>query len=811
MQLRVQQNTLAHTTYTPTPLLPCTNCSRWNKTCTVEWIRSREKRRPWSKSDVVHQQIPELVYNAYAVPLPWYPNDIALQSNECTGEHAFLGDVSQSYSIGLQSPFSGDPSVSVTSFPYSTDESIVYQAADPDQYVVPSLSRNANGYSTHPTNDNERRYLDDPDAQQDHEDQILGTLPSISSSRRRHTPDHWRKRIDGFQQSSVAFIGDIERSRSPSPFTAHVLAEDWNRLAIKKGLLKIYHDSMEGALSCWLTERNCPYSSAVFREGSEVWGSSWANRIVTRVCALDKVYAATGALTTKDQLQAAKVLNLMVMAFASQWSQTGQRSNARIPTSPTTSPPSNLCSVHPLYGESDPQQSMEDDVFGRDMQKSLWHQAKRAICEASDNVSFRVIFAGIIFVLVQRPMDGAEVLRELRSDEETDLTDLFKILDLDGAPIWLDISLRKLLDHQRRMKEDREAAIRNTQDAARPALKLSGVHKETFGLLCWLGVMFDTLSAAMNRRSFAVNDTDSDFSSNSSNPKPYAQLNSTPADLDGWFDLSSDEGDALHEPGVDIWGDYFLHQHSHAGDARKQNIRWPCTYDDAASCLADAAPVKVLLFRRVAHLQDLSYRHTSGIEVEKALEAVMAVYMHWNETYGRFIDDCIRHHEALPPRIQSWYILLAGHWNLAVLIASDVIQKLDDAGMSLTSKRRGREAIEFTQTLRTRAAVAVSELGRCSHYGIEALSFSQSPEFHHAVNKAALLTEPWTGVLVRAFGHAGAFLARQVVPKSAIPALIPDALAAKTRVQYCINALWLLGKKSDMALCAAEILRQAIM
>lgn len=582
---------------------------------------------------------------------------------------------------------------------------------------------------------------------------------------------------------------DLMVNRTRYPFAAQLLSEDWNRLSIKKGLLKIYHDSMEGALSCWLTERNCPYSSQVF-DGREVWSSNWANRIATRVCDLDTVYCSTGALSLQEQTQASKVLNTVVMAFAAQWSQTGERSSARLSSSGLSySKGSNL-----LY--CDPTMTAEDDIFGRDMQKNLWHQASKALHEASENKSFRVIFAGIIFSLAQRPVDTNEILQGLDTRQRGDLVPLFEILDLDGAPICLDVALRKLLDHQRSMTDGRDREI------------LEGVHKETFGLLCWLAIMFDTLSAAVNRRAFAVGDEDSNFDSAGPPRRPRAGSDDLSIDLDGWPDLSEDAGPA-QSPAPDIWGDYFLRQTSQAGDIRNHKTRWPCSYNEAASCLADAAPVKVLLFRRVAQLQNLSFRRTSGLEIERALEAAMQVYTHWNRTYGRFIDDCIRHHEHLPVRIQSWYILLAGHWNLAVLILSNVVQKLDDQRVTLPSQRHSREAIEFTRALRTRAAFAVSDLGRCSRYGDEDLTFSQSPDFHHAVNKAALLTEPWTTVLVRSFGYAGAFLARQVLCQSE-PALLVDASGARERLQHCIDALWLLGKKSDMALCAAQVLRQSV-
>ncbi|KAK5715821.1 hypothetical protein LTR17_016575 [Elasticomyces elasticus] len=578
--------------------------------------------------------------------------------------------------------------------------------------------------------------------------------------------------------------------RIVSPFTSHFLTEENKRLTIKTGLVKIYHDSMEGALSCWLTERNCPYSAAAF-DGTNVWGADWANRIVTRVCDLDRAYSTTGSVSARDQQQATKVLNAVVMAFASQWSQSSGSSAVHAERSPS------------MDHNSGDLADLSVDDFGRNMQTTLWQQASKALFEASENMSFRVILAGIIFSLTQRPMDPIHMQSRV-STQSADLALLFNVLDHDGPPIALDIALRKLQDHQRRFADDGNASSGGLRTS--PArLQLSGTHKQTFGLLYWLAVMFDTLSAAVNRRQFAVSDIDS--ASIYIDTETTTQLY-TVSDIDR---IVIDDSSSYLSPSsdVDLWGTYFLHQHSRTGDIRKQYVRWPCSYTDAASCLADAAPVKVLLFRRVAQLQNLFYNHRSAVAVESGIEEAMAVYDHWNSSYGRFIDDCIRHHEDLPARIQSWYILLAGHWSLAVFILADLIAKLDTAGKTMPSNRCSRQSVNIVGTLRAGSAFTVSELGRCSRRTEDDLSFAKSPEFHHAVNKAALLTEPWTMVLVRSFGYAGAFWAKRAAPEYGFMYCDMESCMAKERLHHCIDALSLLGRKSDMARCAAQVLQRA--
>ncbi|EME45392.1 hypothetical protein DOTSEDRAFT_71199 [Dothistroma septosporum NZE10] len=555
---------------------------------------------------------------------------------------------------------------------------------------------------------------------------------------------------------------------------------------------------MEGALSCWLTERNCPYSFSPFDgkdllSGKEVWGSNWASRMVTRVCALDKEYVKASALSKCDQQQGSKILNLVVMAFAAQWSQAGKRHE-----SAHTDCSSSSDSGTAAYGNrSDPpMEQLAEESFGRNTQKALWHKANRALSEASDNPSFQAVFAGIIFSLTQRPIDGTEVLEELQPSGTDELDSLFRVLDLDGPTSSLDAANRKMHDHRRKLREAKSPGMYN----ARAPTKLSDAHEETFGLLYWLAVMFDTLSAAMNRRSFTISDLESNFSRAGGSAKPKTTRH----------DSGLPQTYVLPEDGTNeeaaVWGDYFLREQSRTGQARSHHTRWPCDYDEAASCLADAAPVKVLLYRRLGQLQSLYYQGSLPQLIENGLEATMEVYNHWNNTYGLFIEDCTRNHEALPARIQSWYTLLTGHWNLAVLIFVDLIDTMDLAGMTLPTHASLRKSINFTDHLRDTAVYSISELGRCCRTGAESLAFTQSPDFHHAVNKAALLTEPWTVVLVRTFGYAGAILSRRLgLGKHVGPDLTAQTYS-KERLQYCVDALSLLGKKSDMAMCAAELL-----
>ncbi|ETI26883.1 hypothetical protein G647_09982 [Cladophialophora carrionii CBS 160.54] len=766
---------------------PCSNCKKWKKTCTIDWIRSRRSKgtsrvarevvEHGAYSDWNSHHPPESVDSILGDPL-----SKSISSDSCQDDFRLASMANASFN-NFYLAQQEDPAIPTDSQPYQTAYEYTplqpmesnLGSIDATQFALeqgfPIGSQSASSYSS----DN-FGFWGTP----------ISNTQSIAGSQ-GYEPAPEEPRYSPSLQDYVLL------GKTPSPFASHSLAEDHNRLYIKKGLLKIYHDSLEGALSCWLTERNCPYASSPFVDEKDVWSSKWSNRIVTRVRALDEAYSKSGLISKDEQKQASNVLSLVVMAFAVQWAQTSygnQYGNHK-----------NLSTQLPEHG-----------IFGRNMQKALWHKANMALSQAAGNPSFKIIFAGIILSLTQRPMDSAEVLPMPGAQRQGNLASLRKVLNDDNGPTLLEAAVRKLHDHRRRLK-DAECALDKSFSRGQPSLNLGEQDKQTFGLLFWLAVMFDTLSSAMNRRSFALNDGDTKMEDVESTPAPRlsTSLNGFAYDLDGYSDFQTMNSSYLSRES-EVWGNYFLRQHSRIGDVRKQTTRWPCSYLDAASCLADAAPVKVLVFRRLGHLQDLYYQQAPAEEIEKAIAATLEVYNHWKITYGLFIGDCVRHHESLPPRIQSWYILLASHWHLAILLLADLVEKMDELHMTLQANRTTRQTTDFAQALRLHSVYAVSDLGRCSRLSDEDHSFSQSPDFHHAVNKAALLTEPWTVVLVRSFAHAGEVLVELVLSKRAT-GFFMDAVnlaEARSRLDDCIEALWLIGRKSDMALSAAKILQEAV-
>lgn len=774
---------------------PCTNCKKWKKCCTIDWVVSRQNRQKTaSRRERGSKRVPK-PSSEPVIEDSWFEWPLSTP----------VQDAGTADSGHLRSSILSDPS-SLTMDPSMGDGfHDIFVSPQRDGFASADI-QNSHYTSELPyaTDWQGRSYgnSDFPFPPTIGQDCVSGlqSSPLVASLQ----PNSWNLQLTNFEsfddeqeydsttgqrQYSPARYSDGSVNTSASPLAWSMLSETHNRLDIMKGLLKIYHDSLEGALSCWLIERNCPYASSAFVDKSDVWSSNWPNRMMARIRALDDTYSNLGLISKSEQKQASKVLSLIVMAFAVQWAQTtyGNHENLRA-------------------------QMPEHGIFGRNMQKTLWHEANQALGQASGNPSFKVIFAGIIFSLTQRPLESVETPFDPKEQHGGNLTSLRKILNDDGGPIFLDVAVRKLHVHRRRLKDAKFSNNNKNSLAMDSSIVLTEQDKQTFELTFWLAIMFDTISAAMNRRSFALDDRETRIDDDDSRPRNFASDNVLTCDLDA-FSGFSNMGDSGFIQESQIWGDYFLRQRSRIGETRKQTVRWPCSYEEAAECLADAAPVKVLVFRRLGHLQDLFYQRASADAIERAITATLEVYNHWKSTYGLFIADCIAHHESLPARIQSWYILLASHWHLAIFLLADLVDKLDDLNMSLPANRATRKTTDFAATLRVRSAFTVSDLGRCSRFSNnESLSFSQSPAFHHAVNKAALLTEPWTVVLVHSFAHAGEVLVKLMLPRrDGGPMMEIFTMAeARSRLNDCIQALWLVGRKSDMALRVAKVLQEAV-
>ncbi|KAK5216965.1 hypothetical protein LTR72_009960 [Exophiala xenobiotica] len=644
---------------------------------------------------------------------------------------------------------------------------------------------------------------------------------------------------------------------SPSLLPADDLASGTNRWLLAQNWLRVYHDSFENALSCWLTERNCPYTLSKISSsnrissdgGSGVWGTQWSNRIYTRVCNLDRFMndmPGQGLSKTENSL-AGKALHAAVMAFGVQWAQAGARGNMRDLASSAAS----MSSVH------EEMNFPSADGFGRSVQEMLWNQARQALQNAAGVQSYRVAFAYIIFSLTQRPLNSEDWAHNLSrsgingdgakhdiQSEQTTLPEerdtlnkwqkLQDILNADGPPIFLEAASRQLIssrwkwEQSERQQTKRAKLLRShehfgLEQAQARRVVPSREHRETFKLLSWLAIMFDTISAAMLQRPLVVSDEDSSI--DTSDPWDISDeactqdwsggldCSAESLDLDGWEPVIRDDG---HHKALsrDLWGTLFLDKERPPSLQVQSQDQWLFNLEEAAAILCDAAPVKVLLFRKVGRIQKLMSRRASGEALESALEGALSVYAYWNRSYGNFISQCIANHHELPPRIQSWYIVLAGHWHLGAMLLADVVEEMDGGGLSQAFQRHVRRVADFSNDMRRKNATTVSDLCRCSLHG-PSLSFPRTREFTYPVNQVALLSEPWTVVLIQSFSRAGYVFVNQLESSNdwrggTWSANEDRRYLARRRCSYCIEGLLNLANKSDMAYLAAQFLKKCL-
>jgi hypothetical protein len=280
------------------------------------------------------------------------------------------------------------------------------------------------------------------------------------------------------------------------------LSATTNSFMIGETMMKIYHDVMEGALSCWLVEHTCPYKSlpstpsstssdgrqhfGPFQNMQTDWGPDWSNRVYRRVVTLDRMANLLGLkkLSPAEETKVAHALNSAVMAFTAQWAQSSERSKAR-------------WSAGDTLGLSDMFRSPEPDLqeeFDRTLQKSFWNQARRALDECGEIDSFRVVFAEIIFGLTQKYAENlAQQPDHAASARNVDTSEAVEeILRDDSQQIWLERATRRLHVLRRRVElHDRNLRAREDKSHRR----CDDESKKTIDLLFWLAVMFDTISA----------------------------------------------------------------------------------------------------------------------------------------------------------------------------------------------------------------------------------------------------------------------------------------------------------------------------
>lgn len=771
----------------------CSNCKRWNKDCTFNWVASKRANAKESRKEVRKKTRPPAA-------TPSLDSDIQSLTQSYGAELDEILRSVNSYPANLRD---------IITFT-NTPPSFVPTAYNPEDISFEGSSRSG------PRSDHQSTLSSWTSNIPVHQ-QISTVTPSSHSSLDTSEPESAfgeplpstlendvNATEDAYEEvilpteceetnntnSSIQQYSSIVRQEPQWRFcvASDTTAKEYARSTMTRNLVRIYHDSMENALSCWLTEHNCPYGdsmgSIVPCKEKEAWAPNWPNRMCIRVCRLDRVSSTIRgrALSAEEDRTAARALHLAIMAFASQWTQHAQKG----------------------IGSSIPAAIDKEE---RSIREHVWNKARHALEHTTGIPSFRITFANIIFSLTQCPLEN-------RQDQS-----LSQLLEADRAPLFLENANRQLYKFRHKLTRlQREASPlmrgQRRESVASTMTDTSGIsqssdalgvdpilsnqeYRTTLGLMFWLGIMFDTLSAAMYQRPLVVSDEDSQISSA----------------LPTIFDPGNPE-DQLESGGwnipkripekKDVWGDLFLRHPVDSGQLNQTQPRWPCSYDEAASVLSEATPVKVLLYRRITQLQTLVYRGAPFDRIEEVIQKTILVYHHWKSKYEGFMLDCVANHELLPPRIQSWYVILDGHWHLSTMLLADVIEGIDRGRMGSELGRETREATNFVSTLRMDNAFAVGGLAQASLHGREPTMHRQ---FHDSLNEVAFLVEPWTVVLIHCFAKAG-YISLEGLDTSGKYGSLTESLRANCG--FCIRALEYLGRKSDMATVVARTLSKSL-
>ncbi|KAH0842379.1 hypothetical protein AYO21_00007 [Fonsecaea monophora] len=616
------------------------------------------------------------------------------------------------------------------------------------------------------------------------------------------------------------------------------LTQSFSKGLISDRLLSIYHDSFENTLSCWVTVSNCPYKLPRLLQGSPNQRQRLISYLAStgfyqRIRRLDNAFSPLRrqSLSRGDGARVSKALMLAIMAFACQWTH----SHDRVRRSRATDLESDAHEPQHAPGENMPDTTSVDPYdFERLVQQSLWNEAAEAVHACLNIDSFELVFALMIFAIMERPLNprGADVYEHSRlfsdhsnssaassvpatisRDQALPSADRTRAITV-GNERYLEIALRHLLTWKRRISSARR------QQAARAQLSSQNISSssqpilledyQAFDMLFWFSIMCDTTSAVLNEQGPVIPDDDSVFTLDDGQPA------SQPTGVAAPFDRHS------HPPrstssNVSVWGSCLANAQPVFGVPA---VRWPWPQDVGESLLQEATPVKVLLWRRLTVLHAYLSKETPPAAIERCIAETLKVYEYWQQHYGDFMLDCLANHAQLPFKIQSWYVVLGSHWHLAGLLLAQYIDLADGTMKSESVQRSLRQSSALVLELQKANAYAIANLARAAKPSDSRMS-SQDQSFHYATAYGALVTEPWPEVLNRALAKACevllTWLSSTKDPAAALTTSQQAWISANTSVSEltrqstsCIDALSFLGSSSDQAQSTASSLESRL-
>ncbi|KAM6536035.1 hypothetical protein FALCPG4_005555 [Fusarium falciforme] len=603
------------------------------------------------------------------------------------------------------------------------------------------------------------------------------------------------------------------RHASPPRYHSSSLSEDSaeslmmrtsNRHTVTEGLLKIYCDVLENNLACWLTDQTCPYTTSMPQTvnlglaatpAAPVLNGFGPAQFYHRVVWLDSVAEENEILsfTASESRAASRALELSIIALSSQWSSCRNVQGYRL--------------WKQSGGAANPEAELHDmdgADFERCLQSAVWDQAREALQRVSEVESCRVVYAEILFSLAQKPATTASSTSSARSGfpnrtlhrQGSAWPRVFGILCQGGAPVFLERAARKIdvikfkfdAAREEQLRAKPKSWARRDSKRAAPTATVGPEERATIGFLYWLAVMCDTVSSSTHERPLAL------AAEEEASGCPEAEPQKS---LDG-------AGKVVEQRSLRWQLEFFKPD-------RPSHLHWPAPNLATLESISRSVPIKVLLFRKVAQLQNALCRRRHA-QIDGIIQSAIATYRWWNVTHGALFRKLAQVYSGLPSRIKASFICVAIPWHLGVMMMADLIDFADERGLGQEAARQARFESRLTARMVRSSSLELADLARltCPIDG-ERGNPIQLPGYHPAVSTSAILTEPWTVLLVRAFARASSHHLDVMddFRCNEWEALGHDARELREsgrRAEECIRALWFLGQRSSMAQDIANLL-----
>lgn len=640
-------------------------------------------------------------------------------------------------------------------------------------------------------------------------------LPDLNiGSSSVHTEDEGarkRKRgteIDGEQIAQENLLKLVALSNKQSVgygATSSRISDDLDRVFLNNDLMNTYNGAAEQALRCWITNSNTPY---LFE--TDNFHDPWTDKTLHwRVTALDwglKEFARPSITLEYDksvERTIQETFSSVMIAFAAQW-------------------PRHRRQIAKIEGDTE---ASEDRI-----RLELWKNARDKLLASADYPSFRIVLALIVFAWTEKP-PSVPAEAHWMSESTTLVSPQEALLECSAvepsawqAPaaassMMLATAGRKLLAFRNKlqsmsrkgidpwssrtnhMQSDAPATLLNPVTLQQQSMKATLLEK-TFHNLFWLGVMIDTETAVLRKQPPVICDDDTDLLSQSSLP------------VFSFSQFSSEKIEPKPQKRK-VWDELILTSSENLKNSFAKS--WPSSEEAALRTLAFSAPVKVLLFRYIGRIQAAYWRHSESNKIEALIQQASAVVSHWEEVYEPFLESCIAQHAQLPLSIQSWYTLITAPWNLAVILLVEIVQSVDQAGMSDTVSKWLRAEDKSLGRLRQKACTQTYDLiqavrrteeakhmknrlfgGNCA----AAYENQNGPkgmfEYIDRAGGTVLHSEPWAEIMVHSFSAVAKSEIRLLAGYSATFRW-QELASAQNRAETCLWALYQLSDRSHLA------------